>query len=856
MIERRKQLRADYLETQLLAAAIREEMSETLEPGSEPHKKVLAEAAELYDQIYKKYRTRMAGLYARMFQGRANRKLGKLQDALGYYSELLDQPDEPDEFRVLKTKTLRLALDGWLDPAEKKYVEAIKRGSDWVMKSRPTDDRSLDWLAIRLSLAKAYKMQADEADPMDKRTINQSLTEARRQAQFVAGKRSEFQEEAKRLVADLGGPDRTGERPDPRNFEEAQRAGTDSLDAIQTAELVVARVPKRIAAEKDDNVKAELEKQLSAAQQTLATAADDAMHYYNLALNLADETTSIKDINVVRYFLCYLYYQKGEYFKAALLGDFVSRRYPDSAGARDCARISLASYMSIFNQEQSEDKLFETDHIVATAEYIADKWPEQPETEEALDTLVRFMIDAGELDRAQGFLSRIPETSPRRGASELKTGRAMWGRYLQGAETLRMAEADGNSAGIDISGERTRLNELKLKAKEILAAGYGRIPESAKPDRAMAIALLSLAQANLETQQTAECVAVLEHPSLGPLTLVNKKASAVSDAAVTEEIYKTALAGYISSLDGGPEASGAIDKAKGIMDQMKSTIGGTPQGEKRLIAVYVNLAQDLEAQLASATPDAKRSLSQGFETFLRQISDGASDQRILRWVADSFANLGRSLDDGQTLNEDAKKYYQASVDAFQNILDKVQLEPPMKVEMQTRMASVLSEMRDFEKAIGIFEEILATNALRLDVQVQATKAIELWAKQPGQEAKYMDAIRGVRKGGKQLIWGWGQIANKTAGNKKYEDRFHEARLHVAECRLSYAQSQSGNQQAKLLKDAVRDISVTKRLYPNLGGEKWSGQYDALLKRIQAAKGDRAIGLKAFETASTAGASRK
>jgi len=847
MIERRTQLRADYLQTQLLAAAIREEMADTLEPGSAPHKKVLEEAATLYADIYKKYRTRLAGLYARLYQGRANQKLDKLKDALGYYTELLDQPDEPEPFRVLKTKTLRLAMEGWLDPSEKKYVEAIKRASEWLKKSRPTDDRSSDWLSIRLSLAKAYKMQADEADPKkEARTIAQSMKEARRQAQFVAGRTSEFQDEAKQLVADLGGPDRTGDKPEPRNFAEAKKAGKEALDSIQTATLVVSQVPKRIAAEKDEKIKEELQKQLDEAKNTLATANQDAMDYYNLALKLADDSTTIEDINIVRYFLCYLYYLHKDYFKAALMGDFVARRYPESAGARQCAKIALACYIQIYGMTQGDDKEFETDHIVSVAQYIADKWPDQPEAEEALNTLVPFMINAGELDRAQQFLARIPESSPKRGESELKTGQAMWGHYLRQTAALRKAEEDGNPQGIDLAGERAKLDTLKTKAVEILAAGYGRLGESPKIDRTTATAMLSLAQAYLETQQTAEGLAVLEQPEFGPLALVNNKDSAVQDPAVIEEVYKTALRGYISSL-GGKDSGDVIAKAKDVMDKMKTAIGGSAEGEKRLVSVYVNLARDLETQLASATPEAKRSLSQGFETFLRQLNEGATDLSVLNWVAESFSKLGSSLDDGKTLNDDAKKYYQASIDAFQNILDKVQLEDAMKIQVQLRIAGVLAQTRDYEKALGVFEEILKGNQMMLNVQVEAAKTIEAWAKQPGQEGKYMDAIRGLVKSGqpKPIVWGWGKIAQTTARYPKFRDTFHEARVHLAQCRFNYAQTKNGADKDKLLIAAERDISMTNNLY-GLGGDKWTPQYDTLLKQIQTAKGDRPVGVKAFE----------
>ncbi len=890
MADRRNQLRADYLQTQLTAAAIREEMADTVEEGSDEFKKLLTEAATQYDEIYKKYRTRLAGLYARLYQGRANQRVGKLQDALGYYSELLDQPDEPEAFRTLKTKTLRLAMDGWLHPSEKKYVEAVKRGSDWVKKSRPTDDRDADWLAIRLSLAKAYKMQSEGAEKGDTRGISNAVSEAKRQANFVASRTGEFQEEARQLVAALGGPDRTGEKADPHTFDEAKTAGKEALDSIQTATLVVSQVPARIAKEQDEAVKANLQKQLEEAQNTLATARSDAMTYFQLALRLVNDETSIDDVNIVRYFLCYLYYLEQDYYKAALMGEFVARRYPDSAGARQCAKIAMACYIQIYGEtnltagelfkefdkdkdgsivgeeltalpdiaqgadKNADEKVsseelagrlveFDVAHIVSIAEYVADKWSDQPEAEEALNTLVPFMINAGELDRAIQFLNRIPENSPKRGESELKTGMAIWGTYLRDSQQLQQWEIDGAPEGVDLAAKREVLNQLKAKAIEILSAGYARLQANTAASRTTVTALLSLAQAQLESQQATKAIEVLENATLGPLVLVDKNDPSTADPAVTEEVYKTALRAYISSL-GGADGSSAIEKAKGVMDKMKATIGGTPEGEKRLVSVYVNLAQDLEKQLESATPEVKRSLSQGFETFLRQLNEGASELSVLNWVAESFSKLGKSLDEGQTLNEDAKKYYQASLDAFQNIIDKVALDANMKVQVQLRMASVRGEMRDFEKALGVFEEVLGANANALNVQVEAAKLIELWAKQPGQEEKYKEAISGVRKAGdpKPVIWGWGGISQKTAGNAKFKDTFYESRLHLAQCRYDHAMRLNGAEKDKMLNAAKQDISITSKLYPDLGGEQLKPKYDTLLKKIQTALGQQAVGL--------------
>jgi len=69
-------------------------------------------------------------------------------------------------------------------------------------------------------------------------------------------------------------------------------------------------VPERIANEQDAAVKADLQAQLEAARQTLSTGPQQAQEYYQLALTLADADTPAEDINVVRYFLAYLYYEE------------------------------------------------------------------------------------------------------------------------------------------------------------------------------------------------------------------------------------------------------------------------------------------------------------------------------------------------------------------------------------------------------------------------------------------------------------------------------------------------------------------------------------------------------------------
>jgi cellulose synthase operon protein C len=183
--ELRDQLRKDYLQTKLLSAAVLEEKADTAKEGTKEHKDILLAAAAEYEKIYEDYRTYVAGLYARMYQGRCYQKMKDFKEALTFFTDLLEQPDDPDPFRLVKTKTLLLAMDCWLDPSQKKTVEAITRGSAWLDKQRPAEAKDPEWQTLRLLVAKAHKMHADSLDSKEKQKP-ESYKQATQHSQAVA----------------------------------------------------------------------------------------------------------------------------------------------------------------------------------------------------------------------------------------------------------------------------------------------------------------------------------------------------------------------------------------------------------------------------------------------------------------------------------------------------------------------------------------------------------------------------------------------------------------------------------------------------------------------------------------------
>lgn len=834
MIQHRKQLRADFLQTELLAAAIREEVADMLPAGSAEQSKYLIEAADMYDGIYKDYRTRLAGRYARMYQGRCYQRLGKSKEALGYFGELLDQPNEPETLMMLKAKTLVMAMEAWLSPVEKKYVEAIKRGTRWFDETPAEKQREADWIAIRFHLARALKMQADDAqktEPVNRALIKQSLDAAKKELRLVASETGEHQEAAQQLLTQLGGPNVVEEDVEPESFMAAQAVGKEALDAIGPATKKVQSFQTQLVAEKDAAKKKALNDQFLTAREKLTKTQDDAIHYYRLALQLADDQTPQSNVNLVQYFLCYVYFIKQDYFDAALVGDFVARRYPDSPGARQCAKIAMASYLQLSQQNQDPDATFEIERLDSVGTYIADTWPDDAETTQTITTLIPHLINAGAATRAADFVRRLPEDSPSRGEYELVTGQAVWGAFRVLQQEFRAREQQGAADDGEPADTVGELDRLKTEARELLQAGYDRLPDDPVVDQSSATALLSLAQVHVEDQEFAKAIEVLEHDSLGPLTLITEKSVAASNAVFVEETYRTALRAYVASLgDGGSEV---MEKAKNAIAAMQVALGNDAAGKQRMLGVYVNLAQDVERRMQSASAEDKLQLSGVFEAFLTELSEGSSDLSVLNWVADTFTKLAAGFSDGESQSDNAKKYYQQADTAFQRVLNQPGITPELATQTKVRLANVRFHKREFESALPLYEDVLRKEPSAINVQVAAARLLQAWG--PQDPNRYAQAVNGMQKPeGKPIVWGWAKIALASVRHPQYRETFYESRYAISNCQFAMASAKSGAEKDALLADAERILSKTAKLYPTMGD--WKEKYDALLKQIRSAQG--------------------
>jgi len=838
LIEARDTFRAGLLQARILIPAIMKEKAETYPDDDDAEKKkLLTEAAKAFADVHEDYRTRIAGLYAQLYEGQCYAILKNEKEALYCFNTLLDQPDGP-EFRPLKLKTLVSAAPVWLESDPPKVDVAIEKINKLLVTANRAESQEPDWLFLRLSLARAQKLKAEELEASAERTRTER--EARNNAQFVARYKSDYKEDAIELLKTFpdGGNVVIDDDAGPLNFSEARTKGKEALDDMNTA-IAAKATPDEIYGH-----------------------ADRAYNLLRKALTMADADTPTEDMNLVRYLLCYLYFFRGDYYDAASMGEFVAMRYPASSGARQCAKIAMASYIKArkdaidaakANDRTAEVK-FESDKITEICEFITEQWSDQPEAAEAANTLIIFSLQDQDFQQAAKYLEVIPEDSPQRGYSERLIGRQIWTVYLRAINQL---ERGGASDDV-LQAKKSEMADDISDAATLLEQGLQRLGPQPQVTQPVAAAALTLAQIYVDRGQTDKAIALLENNQMGPLALVQQKHPATTEnAGYNIETYKTALRAYIAALSGGDQAKRdeAKDKAKKVIDSLKVAMGSTPADKERLVTTFMVMANKLKGQMDSLTDvNEKKAFADGLSSFLDELSGGSSELNIRTWVADTFSKLGETFSEDPTT---AKRYYERSIEAFTALLKDPALTDETQLQIEMRLGDTKALLKDYEGALEQYAKVLRKKSSMLNVQVAAAMAYQKWGeatfKTPKTaKDKFVKAMVGgypddrAKIDGKKnsnykrnIIWGWGRLFQVTMKYPQFRNTFYEARYNLALCRFRLATLEDSDKYRNMAKN---DILSTMRVAKDLGGPDWWKKFNGLMIEIQRSLGESPAGL--------------
>ena len=889
----REKIGTGWLDARLNVLAATFDLALTADNDKDQRAKLLTDTAKQAGELYQRFPKRKGGWFAHLYEGKANQELGDRTKALAAYQDLLvDLADADGEFRPLKTQAMRQALGLWLE--DKNYSAAVDKALPWAKSAKGNELQDADWLAVKLSTATALKELAGTLPKKDPK-VNGYLKDARELANDVRNSPNiGLQQPARELLAQLAFgaepasaapaaakslPPPDGKRQtlqftaDTKTDAAAPKNESVSLDDLKTFDAAFDR-----ASEAADD--------LTAVQSEIGYAQDDdkpdAKHIAELkadlirkqkellplcqrAIALATPHTNLEKLNKIRYLLCYFHYTQKNYYDAAVVGESLARQFPDAADSPSAAHISLAALDVLQRDKKNpeDDSAFASAKLTALAEYMVNRWPDNPESGVAMEALLKAALVTGDYEKAQKLVAQAKADSPARAEAEIRLGNAMWSKYLRRTQELRQQKAaagDGASAaGADDPNVKQELDQLVKHAQESLERGLEGLKKSNQASNSAVLAAVALAKLYVSQSEDTKAAALLDDPKIGPMKLLQKKHPATQTEGISAEIYKTALRAYI-----GAEPQ-QLDKAMAALDGLEKIIAADATSGTQLTQMVVSIAYDLQQQLEQLNKQGDQEktarVAKAFDKFLGRITDRAAtaDFKTLNWVARTYDGLADNVNTakatpGEKASAESVPYYQKAITAYEGILTKAQADPTFLpadklLGVRQLLAVDYRNVGDYAKSISNFADVLAQKPQFLTTQIEAARTYQLRGANENADW-YASAIDGGT-GPSKSIWGWGKIANVTFREAKYRDIFHDARYNIALCHQKYGDSRpTADEQAKqwqMAKDAIR---TTKQFEPTWNDGKWKPQNEKLVRELQKQLNQPVVGLLEFESKAT------
>lgn len=848
--ERQDALRNKLLEVRLLLGEGLFEVASAHEVGSAEWKAALEKSIAVDKEMYEKYRTLLAGQFARVSQGRSEaalaRALPKEPDAAAgesardkqFAKALATLADVRalsggGTIESLRAKAYNVSLEVWLEMLpEEAYASFDGLDDDGVRLALagggPPETLDADWLGLKyrtaLLLSRVVAASPPGQGPRNPLVANAGRS-IQRLAMTVAKANRDFASEARELLANS----------DDVAIAESFAALMDRADVAITA------------------------MQAATTAEEKATARGDAIAVIRRALPLAGDE-ELAELNQARYTLTFLLYDGGQLLDAAALGEYLATWYPNAPGSLQAARIAMASWQKLSGGSEPTLAAEARSRCGTVAEKILETWPEDPASRDAAAIAISAVASRGDPSRIFAVVEKIPEQA-RDAGTALRAGIAAW----KAIASLQASSGDERPAA-------EQLAAWKSLAAGLLDQGLAEQQAGGGPPGQLAVAAaVASCQIAASAGDLDKATAVLEHPIYGPWTIVTTGSEPAGAAgSMAEDILQVALPLFIQTEQ--------IAKAETAMTKLEA-VAADPA---RLTATYLRLGRELQAQLEqlAATAEGGRvdaetrrrasAILDGFERFLDAVAARSSGMQANLWVASTYLELGSAgLRDGDASGigvvvprSKADDYLARAASSYEALL-KASDEETKRYEPSIRfkLADLYRAIGQFDKALDQMAWILgdASRVNWIDGQVAAARILQQAGEAADDSAAatalLTEAIVG-RSDGPARFWGWGGVANRLSRKavvpadadeaaREAAAQFFQARLELARCRKAIAEKLPTGRDEALAK-AERDITVTYRLYPQLGGRDMREAFDSLLKQIQKERGEPAEGLAAVE----------
>lgn len=835
----RQKAEIDYMRAQIDLALCTYAEAQTYEEGSQEFKNLLTKAAEEFKEIHEKYRSMVGGLYARMWQGKCFEEQDDIGKALGIYNELIAHPGKSQAMRNVQNQVLQFRLICLNHEKRKDYQLVINEAEEWLKQNRQLSGFTVG-LGIRYQKAIAHEKLAEKLESDYEAALNEAkrnkekepvkptdaienhlrkaIVDAREVTKFAGQYKAPSQFMISRIKGKLG-----LEEGDPKTIEEA---------------LVVAEKMRQEIEELEAKVEAAGTKQEKTnAEEALTAHLNETARVLNLALKLADESTGISMLNNVRFLLCYVYYKLERNYEAGVIGEFLARHFAnspdDSDGelnklAQKGATVARAAWYEEYkarSEEQSNldaadrDLDFELDQMVRICKLTTELWPETGLADESRMTLGRIYSKRGEPVQSAEWFSKV--TSPdKKGLAKVSAGQAYWNAYLGGTE-----QPEDRRPGSE------ELSDWQTSAKKYLADGLetmnDEVPSDATVKEAtdLILARVTLAQIHIYEQAYDQAITFLtdtetyHHAPLDAVKIADdedRPAVGVKSQNFARLVYRVLLRAYVGKQQ--------TDDALQAMDDLEEVVG--KENSEDLSTTYMQLGEQIGKEVdrikAEGPQERLDTILASFDTFLNALYEPARRKTMsvgsLQWMAETFLNLGDSLND----KAKTKEYFDKSVACYEAIIKRGEGESPRPewlTGMKLRLANAQRSAQKFDEALTTTVEVLKEYPDAPNVQTAAAELLQDWgfAGRPDSLDRLREAIQGRDFEGQPQenqkgIKGWGGLARQyTLMLRPVRDRLRKLRkdeekiLAYENTRKVKADREAKVESAKTLNSSAEEI---------------------------------------------------
>jgi TolA-binding protein len=580
----RESIEARLVQVRFKLAMVDYQVAKTyLDAASPERKEALEQAAHGFDDLYQRYRTFQAGLYAHFWQGKTLIELGDMNTALDIFDEVLANAPEGQErtddssFDDLfaQVEQMRLAILTRQGHAD----EAIAEAEEWLRENK-SNQRSDSYQGVALEMAKAQLAKAESQAGEPRRKSMQAVKVALAK---IAAKVSAHQQEAILLQRQLRAQ---GDDAEPTSFDEA---------------VAVANA---------------------------AAAAGDweaAIAGYTRAIELGRDGKKASQAHELRLALARAQWSAGKI--AECLDTAESLVLDNTAGEQASAAAALAIHAALKLATANRESATARERLSRVADAILRRWPQRVEADEARMALGKMALVKGDDDQALAVFEAVNSASQRYPSALHWSAVVHWRRYLHAK-----AQPDEKRDISAIAADRTRAIEqltASLKAQRATTL-------SAAPPREQLESQVLLAEIDLEGGQLDEAATLLE-----PLVPVMRALPPSEQVTLSTRALIAALRVQILRKDvpHANEAAAALVERGGNSPQSDAIL----LEFARMLRKEVKQVADAEPSEASPSPDDRAPRRELLLKVLEHLAQRPQPSAAaMIFVAESLADLGQA----------------------------------------------------------------------------------------------------------------------------------------------------------------------------------------------------------------------